>query len=91
MRKVHVSNLKVPQQLREKGTAGKWTPRFPLCSVFSPCFSERVGAMVIGTIEVDGAQHPVQDGGAGRFHGNAPPVGRTQDSAVFCCSAGQAP
>lgn len=46
--------------------------------------------MVIGTIEIDGAQHPVQDGGAGRFHGNAPPVGRTRDSAVFWlqCRAG---
>ena len=79
MQKVHVSILKVPQQLREKVTAGTWTPCFPLCPVFSPCFSERVGAMVIGTIEIDGAQHPVRGDGAGCSHGNASPVGRTWD------------
>lgn len=40
--------------------AGKWIAPFSLCSVFSLCFSEQVGAMVIGAIEIDGAHHPVQ-------------------------------
>lgn len=40
--------------------AGKWIAPFSLCSVFSLCFSEQVGAMVIGAIEIDGAQHPAQ-------------------------------
>lgn len=40
--------------------AGKWAAPFSLCSVFSLCFSERVGAMVIGAIEIDGAHHPAR-------------------------------
>lgn len=39
--------------------AGKWVAPFSLGSVFSLCFSEQVGAMVIGAIEIDGARHPV--------------------------------
>jgi hypothetical protein len=51
MEKAHVSNHKV-QLLQEKVTAGKWIAPLFLC------FSEQVGAMVIGAIEIDGVHLP---------------------------------
>lgn len=39
--------------------AGKQIAPISLCSDFSPCFSEQVGAMVIGAIEIDGTPRAV--------------------------------
>lgn len=62
MQKVHVSILKVPQQPGEGDCRDVDSP-LSFMSCFSPCFSRRVGAMVIGTIEIDGAQYPMWGGG----------------------------
>lgn len=44
----------------EGGSGEADCPPSFLCSVFSSVFSEQVGAMVIGAIEIDGVHLPAQ-------------------------------